>query len=76
MERLYRENNPILRKLFLDIVPSSPADVTRRVNVFVEDGNSHKKAAWTSQGWFFLDPAGSFESGTVLKKNSKKVNSH
>lgn len=44
MERLYRENNPILHKLFLDIVPSSPADVTRRVNVSVEDGNSYKKS--------------------------------
>jgi len=43
MERLYRQNNPILCKLFLDIVPSSPADVTRHVKVFVEDGNPYKK---------------------------------
>ena len=54
MERLYRQNNPILRKLFLDIVPSSPADVTRHVNVFVEDGNPYKKPLGLHRVGFFL----------------------
>lgn len=66
MERPYRQNNPILRKLFLDIVPSSPADVTRRVNVFVEDGNAYKKPLGLHRVGSFLTLQGFLKVGATL----------